>query len=289
MLIALIKTMRPKQWAKNVLLFTGLVFDRKLTYIPAMLDTVAGFVLFSLVASTVYIINDISDVEADRKHPRKRKRPIAAGKLPIPAAWAASILFLVVCFPLAYRLSPAFAIVLVVYFVLNLAYSFWLKHIPLIDVLVLASFYVLRVVASVVVIQVERFSPWMYLTASFGALYLGIGKRRAELVTLADGANNHRKVLDGYTIPFLDQLITIVLTITIISYSLYTFSAINLPENHAMMLTIPFVIYGIFRYLYLVKVESHGEAPEDILFSDRPLQASIALWGFTVLLIFYIF
>ena len=155
--------------------------------------------------------------------------------------------------------------------------------------IVLASFYVIRVGAGVAVIDVERFSPWLYVTTIFLALYLGIGKRRAELVMLAEDANNHRKVLEGYTIPFLDQLITIVLTLTVFTYSLYTFSAPNLPENNVMMVTIPFVLYAVFRYLYLVKVENSGDAPEDILFRDLPFQASIALWAFAVLLIFYIF
>lgn len=291
MLKALLRSMRPKQWAKNALLFAGLVFDEQLINAPALLDTIIGFVLFSLVASAVYIINDLSDFEADRQHPRKRFRPIAAGELSTNLAWAMVVVILLVVFPLAYLLSPAFALLVLLYFLLNLAYSNWLKHIPLVDVLILASFYVLRVGAGVAIIQVQRFSPWLYGTTLFGALFLGIGKRRAELVDMIAGNSdkNRRRVLDGYTIPFLDQLISIVLTITIITYSLYTFVAPNLPENHAMMLTIPFVIYGIFRYLHLVQVENHGEAPEEILFSDRPLQIAVGLWGLSVLAIFYLF
>ena len=288
MLKAILKTMRPKQWVKNGLLFAGLVFDRQLTHVPALLHTLAGFLLFSLLASTVYILNDLSDVEADRQHPRKSKRPIASGALPENVARVLVVLLLLLVFPGAYWLSPIFAIICLIYFVLNLSYSAYLKHIVLLDVLALASFYVIRVAAGVSIIEVQRFSPWLYLTTTFGALYLGIGKRRAELVSVIENGQKTRRVLENYTLPFLDQLITIVLTITILAYSLYTFSAPNLPENHLMMLTIPFVIFAIFRYLYLVQVKGRGEAPEEIAFSDRPLQAAAVLWGFSVLLIFYL-
>ncbi|MGW8250016.1 MAG: decaprenyl-phosphate phosphoribosyltransferase, partial [Anaerolineales bacterium] len=155
-------------------------------------------------------------------------------------------------------------------------------------VFAIALGFLLRVAAGVVLIDVARFSPWLYVVTTLGSLYLGFGKRRAELALLADGANAHRRVLDGYTLPLLDQMITIVSSTTIIAYSLYTFSAPNLPENHVMMLTIPFVIYGIFRYLWLIQVKHSGGAPEDALLSDRPLQVSIVLWGLSVLLIFYV-
>jgi hypothetical protein len=158
-----------------------------------------------------------------------------------------------------------------------------------VDVLIIAAGFVLRVAAGVMLIQVERFSPWLYVVTTLLALYLGFGKRRAELALLAEGAYSHRKVLDGYTIPFLDQLITIVSSTTVVAYSLYTFSAPNLPVNHTMMLTIPFALYGIFRYLYLIQVKNYGGAPEEMLFSDRPLQISILLWGLSILAIFYIF
>lgn len=285
---ALAKTMRPYQWVKNVLLFTPLVFDRKLDNIPAFLDTLAGFVLFCLLASMVYILNDLTDLEADRMHPRKRGRPLASGKLsPMVAAIAAGVIAVIV-FPLAYLLSPAFTLILGTYLGLNLAYSRWLKHIPLVDVFILASFYVLRVVAGVSLIDVERFSPWLYVVTTLGALYIGFGKRRAELALLAHNANQHRRVLDGYTIPLLDQFITIVSATTIVAYSLYTFSAPNLPSNHTMMLTIPFALYGIFRYLYLVQMKHSGGAPEEVLFSDRPLQITIILWGLAVMAVFYL-
>jgi 4-hydroxybenzoate polyprenyltransferase len=287
-LVLIIATMRPKQWLKNGFLFTALIFDRQLTHIPALRHTVAGFVLFCLLSGAVYIINDIADVEADRKHPTKRERPIAAGTLPIPIARWALILILAIALPAAFLLSPVFALFAISYFLLNLAYSIWLKHIPILDIMILASFYVLRVGAGVVLIVVALFSPWLYVFTTFLALFLGIGKRRAELALLAEGANSHRKVLEGYTLPLLDQFIIIVSASTILTYSLYTFSAPNLPPDHAMMLTIPFVIYGIFRYLYLVQVEHSGGAPEEVLLSDRPLQATIILWGLAILVIFYL-
>lgn len=289
MLLALLKTMRPRQWTKNAFVLAALVFDRQLTNPTSLAHSLLGFALFCLVSSSVYIINDILDIEADRNHPEKRNRPIASGKLPVAYALAAAALILVISFPVAYWLSPGFAAITFVYLLLNLAYSNWLKNIPLIDVLVIAAGFVLRVGAGVSLITVERFSPWLYVVTILLALYLGFGKRRAELTLLADGDNSHRRVLDGYTIPLLDQLITIVSSTTIIAYSLYTFSAPNLPDNHSMMLTIPFVIYGIFRYLYLIQVKREGGAPEELLLSDRPLQAAIGLWGLSILIIFYIF
>jgi 4-hydroxybenzoate polyprenyltransferase len=253
-----------------------------------MLHTLLGVVVFSLVASVVYIINDIADVEADRQHPTKRNRPIAAGKLPIPVAWGAAAIILAIAFPVACWLSPSFALVTLFYLALNLTYSKWIKHVVLFDIIVLASFYFIRVVAGVALIDVERFSPWIYIFTTFLALLMGTGKRRAELSEIADGPNAQRSVLDGYTLNFLDQLITLASGMVIITYSLYTFFAPNLPENHAMMLTIPFIMYGIFRYQYLLQVKGTGSAPEELVMSDRPLQTAVALWGITVLVVFYI-
>ena len=281
--------MRPKQWAKNIFIFAPLVFDRKLTNIEAMLTTILGAILFSLIASVVYIINDIADVEEDRQHPKKRHRPIAAGKLPTSTAWIAAAIILLICYPLAYWLSWQFALICLIYLLLNLAYSKWFKHIVLLDIIVLASFYVIRVAVGVTLIDVQRFSPWIYIFTTFLALLIGTGKRRAELSEFMDAANSQRRVLDGYTLAFLDQLITLASGMTIITYSLYSFSAPNLPENHAMMLTIPFIIYSVFRYQYLLQVINTGGAPEDVVLSDRPLQAAIVLFGLAVLIIFYIF
>lgn len=287
MLIALFKTMRPRQWTKNVFIFAALVFDKQLLVVDSFLRTLAGFALFCLISSSVYIFNDLSDVEADRQHPEKKNRPIASGKLPVGIAWAAGIMIVIATVALAYWLAPAFCAVIVAYFVLNLAYTKWLKHIPILDVLIISAGFVLRVGAGVTLIHVERFSPWLYIVMSLLSLFLGFGKRRAELALLAHGAGSHRKVLDGYTLPLLDQYIMIVSGTTIVAYSLYTFSAPNVPENHSMMLTIPFVVYTIFRYLYLIEVKHAGGAPEEVLLSDRPFQLAMFFWAVTVLAIFY--
>jgi 4-hydroxybenzoate polyprenyltransferase len=290
-LSALLTTMRPRQWIKNAVLFAALVFDRQfgISHLPATSRTVAGFIIFCLLSGVVYIINDVNDVEADRRHPQKCRRPVASGQLPIPVALTAAIVLMLFIIPLSYLLSPSFAIVGLAYLGLNLAYSRWIKHIPLLDVMSIAAGFVLRVLAGVMLIRVARFSPWLYVVTTLGALYIGFGKRRSELALLADTANSHRKVLEGYTIPMLDQYITIVSSTTIIAYSLYTFSAPNLPDNHIMMLTIPFVLYGVFRYLYLIRVTHNAGAPEEVLLSDRPLQITIFLWGLAIIFIFYIF
>ncbi len=280
--------MRPRQWVKNSIVFFALIFDKQLFHADALLRTLAGFALFSLVASTVYIFNDIADIEADRQHPTKKNRPLPSGKLPINLARGFAIFLLAISLPQAYLLAPAFAGVLVFYFVMMIAYTKWLKHVPILDVLILATGFVLRVHAGVTLISVERFSPWLYVITTLGALYLGFGKRLAELKLLSDGAGSHRKVLDGYTIPLLDQFITIVSGTTIVAYSLYTFTAPNLPENHAMMLTIPFVIYAIFRYLQLVEISDKTGAPEEVVLTDRPLQIAILLWGLIVMGVFYL-
>jgi 4-hydroxybenzoate polyprenyltransferase len=291
MIKALIKTMRPRQWPKNAVVMAAVVFDRQLSLQDPtpFLRSLVGFFLFCLLSSSVYIINDLVDIEADRAHPVKCKRPIASGELPIPVAIGAAVAILLFTFPAAYLLSKGFFIITVVYFLVNLAYSNWLKHVPLIDVLIIALGFVLRVAGGVAIIGVERFSPWLYVVITLGALYIGFGKRRAELSLLAEDAQYHRRVLNGYNIPLLDQLITIVSSCTILTYSLYTFSAPNLPSNHAMMLTIPFVIYGVFRYLYLIQIKQAGGAPEELLLLDRPLQVTIFLWGSSILFIFYAF
>ena len=288
MLTALIKTMRPRQWTKNIFVFAALVFDKQLLNADSFLRTIAGFALFCLISSSVYIFNDISDVEADRQHPEKKNRPIPSGKLPISVAWVAGVVLVITTFAISYFLAPGFEAVVIMYFLLNMAYTKWLKHIPIVDVLVIAAGFVLRVHAGVTLISVERFSPWLYVVMTLLSLFLGFGKRRAEIALLAQGAGSHRKVLEGYTLPLLDQYIMIVSGTTIVSYSLYTFSAPNVPENHSMMLTIPFVVYAIFRYLYLVQVKHAGGAPEEILLSDRPFQIAMILWGAAVLAIFYL-
>ena len=289
MLKALIKTMRPRQWTKNGFIFFGLVFDKQLFMLEPFLRTVAGFFLFCLLSSAVYLLNDIADVDADRNHPEKKDRPIASGKLPVRVASVAAVLLAFISISLGYLLSPFFALILAAYLFINLLYSRWLKHVTILDVLIVSSGFVLRVAAGVILIfPVERFSPWLYMLTILFSLYIGLGIRRAELNLLAEGASAHRKVLDGYTLPLLDQYITIVSGMTIVAYSLYTFSAPNLPENQSMMLTIPFVVYGIFRYLQLIQIGHEAGSPDEVALKDRPLQVTVLLWGLTVIAIFYL-
>src|SRR4030065_2416291 len=218
--LPLLKTMRPRQWVKNGLLFIPLIFDKQLTNWPAFARVSLGFILFCFVASSVYIINDLQDLEADRNHPQKVLRPIPAGKLKVSTARLAAVVLVLLFFILGFWLSTPFALIGLTYLVLNLAYSARLKHIPILDVMILASFYVLRVGAGVSLITVVRFSPWLYVFATFLALFLGIGKRRAELYLLAEEANSHRKSLGEDTLPLLHQLILIVSSTAIITYSL---------------------------------------------------------------------
>ncbi len=289
MLKAIIKELRINQWIKNLFVLIPLVFDRQLLRPDSFLKSMLGFFLFCFVSSSVYIINDIMDIEADKKHPKKRFRPIASGKIQISFAWVLAIIFVVISLGIAFFLSRNFALILAIYFLINLGYSLRLKHYPLIDVMILAAGFVLRVAGGVSLLVVERFSPWLYVVTTLFALFLGLGKRRGELVTVQNNDHSQRKVLDGYTIPLLDQLITIVSATTIVAYSLYTFSAPNLPENHAMMLTIPFALYGIFRYIYLIQVKNEGGAPDELVLVDRPLQITFLLFVLSILIIFYFF
>jgi len=284
----LLRTMRPKQWTKNGFVFVPLLFDRKLDDLPYLLATLAGFGLLCLASSVIYLINDLADIEADRAHPVKRSRPLPSGQLSQHIAVAAAVALSVVVVPLAYLLKPAFALVIVTYLVTQIAYTFRLKHIVIIDVLTLASAYLLRVVAGVELVDVVRFSPWLYIFAGMLALFLGVGKRRQELVQLQHKANNTRAILDQYSVSLLDEMIVIVTATSILTYSLYTFSAEGLPENHSMMLTIPFVLYGIFRYLYLIHVRGEGGAPDEVFLHDRPLQATVMLWGVAVFIVLYL-
>ena len=289
MLKALIKAMRPRQWLKNGFIFFGLIFDKQLFLLEPFLRTLAGFFLFCLISSAVYLLNDIADIEADRQHPEKKYRPLASGTLSVGIAQGAALILTLISLSVGYLLEPWFAAILALYFFINLLYSRWLKHVPIIDVMIISSGFVLRVAAGVTLIApVERFSPWLYMLTILFSLYIGLGKRRAEISLLAQDASAHRKVLDGYTIPLLDQYITIVSGMTIVAYSLYTFSAPNLPENHSMMLTIPFVVYGIFRYLQLIQTGHAAGAPDEVALKDRPLQAAVLFWGLAIIAVFYL-
>jgi 4-hydroxybenzoate polyprenyltransferase len=288
MLKDIIKSLRIKQWIKNGFLFAGIIFDGQLFNINAFFQTTVGFLIFCLLSSSVYYINDVFDKEADKQHPIKSSRPIASGRIQVGTAIFIALLMSSLAFIAAYFLSIEFLILCAIYFLLNILYSKWLKHIPILDVMIIAAGFVIRVAAGVSLIKVERFSPWLYMVTTLLSLFIGFGKRRAELVLLSEDANQHRIVFEGYSIPFLDQLITIVSSATVIAYSLYSFSAPNLPETHSMMLTIPFVLYGIFRYLYLIQIKQSGEAPEELVLKDKPLQLSVLFYGISVLIIFYL-
>ena len=287
MLISLLKTMRPKQWPKNVFIFTALVFDEKLFTPSPLLKTIAAFILFCLTSSAVYLINDVADIEKDRQHPTKRLRPLPSGQLKPSVAIAAGVLIPLVTLPLSFLLDLYFGFVVLVYLVTMIVYSFVLKNIVILDVLTVAAGFVLRVAAGAIVVEVERFSPWLYICTTLVALFISISRRRHELVLLAENANEHRPSLTEYNLPLLDEMISVVASATVIAYSLYTFSAPNLPPNHAMMLTIPFVLYGIIRYLYLIHVKNQGGTPEEIFLSDLPIIIALGLWALAVIAILY--
>jgi 4-hydroxybenzoate polyprenyltransferase len=284
---ALIEAMRPKQWAKNIFIFAPLVFDQKLFHPTYLARTVAGFVLLCLISGAVYLMNDLVDAEKDRQHPRKRNRPIASGRLSPRLALAAAVLIPLVGLPLGFLLDPLFGGILLGYLVLQIAYSFVLKNAVIIDALAVAAGFVLRVAAGIPLVEAERFSPWIYTCMGLLALFISFSKRRHELTLLGENANGHRESLGEYSVLLLDQFILIVTAATLVAYTLYTFSAPNLPPNHTMMLTVPFVLYAVFRYMYLVYVKGLGGEPEEIVLRDRPLQVGVLLWGLAVILIMY--
>lgn len=283
----LLKTMRPKQWAKNVFVFAGLFFDGKLLNLKSVALSVAAFAVFCCVSSAIYLVNDLADIEQDRLHPKKRFRPLAAGTLKQSTARIAAVVLLVVALAGSLAISTTFAIVVALYAVIMLLYSLRLKHVVIIDVLIVAAGFVLRVWGGAVVVQVARFSPWLYVCTTLLALFIAVSKRRNELITLGEDAGDHRAVLNGYTLDYIDTLTSIIISTTLAAYSFYTFSAPNLPDNHAMMLTIPFVLYGLMRYMYLVYVKEMGGAPEEIALSDRPLIICIILWMLTAGIVIY--
>ena len=281
----LLRAMRPRQWTKNALIFLALVFSVNQYWTPADLDatrvlvgrTMLAFLLFCAVSGAEYLINDLIDAPQDRQHPEKRHRPLASGRLSPTLALVSAGILASGSILGGLMLQGAFGLFVLTYFVLMLAYSLVLKHVVIIDVFVIAMGFVLRTVAGAVVISVP-ISPWLYLCAVLGALFIGFTKRRQELLELGDQAGNHRKILDEYSPALLDQMISVVTPSTVIAYSLYTFSAEGLPRNHAMMVTIPFVLYGVFRYLYLVHMKNLGSSPEEVLLTDRPLLVDILLW-----------
>lgn len=289
MLKQLLITMRPKQWTKNLFIFAALLFDLKLFDLAYVSKTMLAFMLFCALSGSVYLINDLTDIERDRQHPVKRNRPLPSGKLKRSWAVTAAVVLPLVALSLSFLLKPVFCLVGLTYFVVQLAYSFLLKDIVILDVLIIASGFVLRVAAGSVVAEAERFSPWLYVCITLLALFVGLGKRRNELVLLDANALQHRKVLREYSPQLLDEMMGLVTSSTVIAYSLYTFSAENLPGNKSMMLTIPFVLYSIFRYLYLIHQKNLGGSPEEILIRDVPFIISNLGWVVMVVLILYSF
>ena len=287
MLREIIRTMRPRQWIKNGFVFAPLVFDVKLDNPYFLARTAAGFGLLCLASGAVYIINDLVDADHDRQHPRKRDRPIASGQLRIGPAVVAAVAIQVVALTLGYLLDAGFGAFLTAYVALQIAYSFILKNTVIVDVMTIAAGFILRVAAGVPLVDAERFSPWLYVSMTLLALLIGFGKRRHELTLLRENATAHREILQEYNIPLLDQIITIVTAAALVAYALYTFLAENLPSDYSMMLTTPFILYSMFRYLYLIHVRGRGGAPEEIVLTDRPLQAGVGLWALSVVVVMY--
>ena len=293
---ALVRTVRPRQWTKNLIIYLALFFTINEAWDPHDLGellslatrTTLAFMVFCALSGAVYLINDIVDIERDRQHPRKRLRPIAAGQLPVPLAWSAGFVLAGVGLVSAFLLEPLFGGVSVAYVATMVAYSLFLKELILLDVFAISAGFVLRAVAGAAVLTLP-ISPWLYICTGLGALFLALAKRRGELAQAGDDAGTQRGTLEIYTGELLNQFIGVVATSVMIAYSLYTFTAPNLPENQSMMLTIPFVTYGLFRYMYLVHRKGLGENPEEIVLTDVPLIATIVLWLATAAAVLVVF
>lgn len=299
---ALLTALRPRQWTKNGAVFVGVVFAGRLLSMASFERVLLAFVTFCFASSTIYLLNDLHDLENDRQHPVKRNRPLASGRL--PASWAvaaigvllllcAALIALIFFIPLQGPDSYAafggsnllFTLTIVSYLALMVLYNLRLKHVVLIDVFLIAAGFVLRIVAGAVVVPVS-ISPWLYLVTCMLSLFLALSKRRHELVLLQDGASSHRQILKEYSIPMLDQMITIAVTATIMSYSLYTVEGST--GNHRLIITIPLVLYGIFRYLYLVYMKMEGGSPEEVLLRDRHMLGTVMLCTILILIILYV-
>lgn len=277
------KTMRPRQWTKNLLVFAALIFSQNLRNLPMLSDTTIAFIIFCLLSGSVYTLNDLLDLKQDRTHPKKSQRPLASGKLQPPIAIVAGIILVVLSLANAFWLNTNFGFIALGYFILQIAYSTVLKHVVILDVLAVSIGFVLRAIAGAEVINVP-ISSWLLVCTILLALFLSLGKRRHEIILLEDNAANHRKILYEYSPALLDQMISVVTASTVVAYALYTMSAetINKFQTDNLKYTIPFVLYGIFRYLYLIHQKSEGGSPEKILLNDRPLLINIILYLLTV-------
>ncbi len=282
----LLVTARPRQWIKNAVVLAPLVFGRRLLDAGALIDGVLAMFAFCAAGSAVYFFNDWCDAAADQEHPLKRHRPIAAGRLQARHVWLAIVALGGVAVWFAWLAGGKTLFVVLAYCGLMLFYTVRLKHVALLDVFTIAGGFVLRVWGGATAVEVPL-SPWLYLCTVLLALFLAVAKRRHEVLLLEDLAANHRRTLSDYPVPLLDALLQVTATATIMAYSLYTFSAPNLPDGHRMMLTIPFVLYGIFRYLYLVYRRDLGGMPEQVLLDDRALLAVIMAWGLLMMALLY--
>jgi len=288
LVLLLLFSLRPAQWSKNLVVFAGLLFGRRLFDSTAVLAAVGAFTVFCVLSGVVYLVNDVADRESDRRHPLKARRPIASGALPVSAAVAAAIVLGAAGLAGAAAIGRPFATVAVAYLVLQLAYSASLKHVVIIDVLTIAVGFVLRAAGGAVAVNVE-ISQWLLVCTILLALFIALAKRRHEIVLLADGAPTHRPILGEYSAYLLDQMIAVVTASTLIAYVFYTISpeTVGKFQTRWLGLTIPFPLYGIFRYLYLVHQRDGGGSPADLLLADRPLLVCVALWALAVALIIY--
>lgn len=293
---ALTRSARPRQWTKNLAVFLPLFFSVNEAWTLNEPDTALLFAIraigaalvFCLVSGAVYLFNDLADADHDRAHPIKRNRPIASGALSPRLALAVALVLVLAGLSSAFALGLTFGIVVSIYILIQVVYSARLKNIALLDVFSVASGFVLRVLAGAVVIGVP-ISPWLYICAGLGSLFIALAKRRSELARAGDTAGDQRDALGAYTLGMLDQMIGVIATSALVSYALYTFTADNLPDNHSMTLTLPFVLYGVFRYIYLVHTHDIAESPEDILLSDAPMILAVVLWlatGAAILLLY---
>lgn len=280
-----IAVLRPKQWTKNVLVFAALIFSIKIVTVAMWGKCIASFLLFCLVSGCVYVLNDYVDREADSQHPEKRHRPIASGRLGPRRALVFGFILLVGSLFMAFALDPWFSLLLLGYFMINVAYSMKLKHIVIIDIMVIAFGFVLRAIGGGLVIGIA-FTPWFLICTMLLALFLAISKRRHELYLLSENKGEHRRVLEQYSPELLNQLNSIVTTAAIMSYSLFTFTS---GHTIHLMWTIPLVMYGIFRYLYLIHMKGKGGKPEEILLEDGHILATVMLFAVMVVVILYYF
>ncbi len=286
MLKGILSSMRPGHWVKNLIVFAALIFAQAYTEPDKIILTLAAFAAFCFGSSAVYIINDIFDRENDKKHPVKSKRPIASGAVSIPGAIVAAIILFLLSLAFASYANLLTVLALLVYIMLNLAYSAFLKHLVIIDVMSIAAGFVLRAIAGGFAIEVP-ISPWLLVCTTLLALFLGFGKRRHELGLLSAEAVNHRKSLENYSMPFLDQMISVVTASTVVAYAFYTLSpeVVDRFGTAWLSATIPFVLYGIFRYLFLIFHKEMGGNPTKLMLADKPLLVCVLLWLMTVLIV----